>query len=174
MLGKSCHKPRLHYAIPCIVLTMLTAQPALAGTQTATMGVSATVVDDCSVSATSVAFGNVNVTSASAAAGTGGITVRCTAGTGWTATASAGSGTGATASIRKLTLGSDPTKTLNYALYVDSGYVGVWGDGSTGTAVTGTGTGVADTRTIYARIPTGQSGATQGTYTDSVTVTVTY
>ena len=174
MLGTSSHKSHIYCAIPCVLLGLLASAPAWAGTQTTTMTVTANVIDDCSVSATSVAFGNVNVTSASAAAGTGGITVRCTAGTAWTATASAGSGTGATVNLRKLTLGVDPTKTLNYSLYVDSGYVGIWGDGSTGTAVTGTGTGVNDTRTIYARIPTGQSGAAQGAYSDAVTVTVNY
>jgi spore coat protein U-like protein len=165
---------RLIGAISSAVLAAGLSQPAFAGTQTTTLGVSATVGDDCTISATSVAFGTVNVTSGSPATATGGLTVRCSAGTSWTATASAGSGSGATATLRKMTLGVDPTKTLNYALYVDSGYVSVWGDGSTGSGITGTGTGADDTRTVYARVPTGQASATRGSYSDSVTVTVTY
>ena len=167
-------KVRLATGISSVLLATGMAQPALAGTQTTTMGVTATVSDDCTVTATSVAFGGVNLSLPSAPTATGGITVRCTAGTPWTVTANAGSGPGATVTLRKMTLASDPTKQLNYALYTDSGYLAVWGDGATGNSITGMGTGANDTRTVYARIPTGQSSAPQGNYSDAVTVTVTY
>jgi spore coat protein U-like protein len=36
------------------------------------------------------------------------------------------------------------------------------------------GTGSDDARTVYARIPAGQNAATLGSYSDTVTVTVTY
>jgi spore coat protein U-like protein len=157
-----------------IVLAAALTTSASAATQTTTMGVSATVNDNCTVSASSVAFGNIDVLSATAPTATGGITVKCTTGTAWTATASAGGGSGATATLRKMTHATDATKTLNYALYTDSGYVTVWGDGSTGSGITGTGTGADDARTVYAKVPTGQNTATKGSYSDSVTVTVTY
>jgi spore coat protein U-like protein len=138
------------------------------------MGVSATVSSNCTVSASNVAFGSVNVISATAPTATGGIIVKCTNATAWTATASAGGGSGATATLRKMTHATDATKTLNYALFTDSGHATVWGDGSTGSGITGTGTGADDARTVYARIPAGQNAATLGSYTDTVTVTVTY
>jgi spore coat protein U-like protein len=150
------------------------SQPASADTKTTSMGVTATVADNCSISASSVDFSSINVLSATAPTATGGITVKCTVGTAWTATAGAGGGSGATASLRKMTLTTDPTKTLNYALYTDSGHVTIWGDGATGGSITGTGNGADDARVVYARVPTGQSTAAKGSYADSVTVTVTY
>ena len=165
---------RLAAVLSCSLLGVATAQPALAATRTTTMGVTATVVDDCSVTATNVAFGNVNVITAGPATATGGIVVRCTLGTPWTVTASVGSGAGATTALRRMRLATDLTKTLNYSLYTDSAYLTVWGDGATGTSIAGTGTGNTDARTIYARVPTGQTGASRGSYSDAVTVTVTY
>jgi spore coat protein U-like protein len=174
MVGIHGSKLRLLAAASSVLLAAGLPSAAIAGTQTTSMNVTATVADDCSVTATSVAFGSINVTSATAPTATGGITVRCTAGTAWTATASAGNGVGATPTLRKMRHSVDTSKTLNYSLFVDSGYVTVWGDGSTGSGITGTGIGANDTRTIYARVPTGQGGATQGSYADAVTVTVTY
>ena len=174
MVGRFGSKLRVLGAFSSVFLAAGLAMPAAAATRTTTMNVTATVADDCSVTATSVAFGSVSVINAAAPTANGGITVRCTLGTAWTATASAGGGTGATATLRKMALSTDATKLLNYALYIDAAYVSVWGDGTTGTALTGTGTGNNDIRTIYGRIPTGQSTATRGAYADAVTVTVTY
>lgn len=166
---------------PCFIVALSTApigaafaQPASAETKTTTMGVSATVADNCTLSASSVAFGNIDVTSGSAATATGGITVKCTNGTSWSATASVGGGSGASVATRKMTHGTDATKTLNYVLYTDSGRSTVWGNGTSGSAITDTGTGSDQAKTIYASVPTGQHAATLGSYSDSVTVTVTY
>jgi spore coat protein U-like protein len=158
----------------CAIAATIAPQSASAATKTTSMTVTATVADDCTVSASPVAFGSVSVLSATAPTANGGITVKCTVGTAWTATASAGGGSGATATVRKMSLVTDATKTLNYGLFTDSGYSSVWGDGSTGSDITGTGNGADDSRTVYARIPAGQSTTTRGSYSDSVTVTVTY
>lgn len=138
------------------------------------MSVSATVSDNCTVSASSVAFGNVNVLSTTAATGTGGITVKCTNGTSWSATASVGNGSGASVDTRRMTHNSDSTKTLNYVLYTDAARTTLWGNGTSGTAISSVGTGSDQARTIYASVPTGQNDAALGSYSDSVTVTVTY
>lgn len=145
--------------------------PAAAETKTATMGVSATVADNCSITATPVAFGTVDVTSGSAATAQGGITVKCTMGTSWSATASLGGN--ASGSTRRMAHTTDPTKLLSYELFRDSGLSNAWTNDSGG-AVTGSGTGADDSVTIYARVPTGQQTAALGAYADSVTVTVTY
>ena len=65
-------------------------------------------------------------------------------------------------------------KTLGYQLYSDSLHSIVWGDGTSLSAVTpGVGTGSNQSLTVYGRLPT-VTGAIPGTYTDTVTVTVTY
>jgi spore coat protein U-like protein len=155
------------------VLLASVAQPANAATTTANMSVDATVTSNCAVSASPIAFGNVNVTSGSNADATGGISVTCTSGTAWAAAADAGLGSGATLSLRKM---DDGSNLLNYALYTDSGRTTLWGDGAGGTTATvsDTGTGAAQAKTIYGRVPSGQSGVPAGDYADTVTVTVTY
>lgn len=149
------------------------AQPALAATTTSTLSVDATVTSNCSVSTTAVSFGSVNVLSGTNVDATGGISVTCTSGTAWAASANEGGGTGATINDRKMTSGSN---LLSYDLYTDSARTTIWGDGTTGngSTITGTGSGSAQASTIYARVPSGQSSVPAGSYSDSVTVTVTY
>jgi spore coat protein U-like protein len=64
---------------------------------------------------------------------------------------------------------------LNYAVYTDSARSTVWGDGGAGATATidGTGSGTAQSTTIYGRIPAGQT-VPAGSYSDTVNVTVTY
>ena len=149
------------------------AAPALAADTGSTLGVSATVTENCVVSTTPVAFGNVDVTTGAAVEATGGISVTCTSGTGWSAAADVGSGTNATLASRKMASGTD---LLNYGLYTDSGRTSLWGDGVGGSTATidGTGTGSAQAHTIYGRIFASQAALPAGSYADTVTVTVTY
>ena len=155
-----------------VAMAAIAAQPALAAEDTATLGVSATVTSNCVVSTTALSFGNVDVTAAADVDGTGGISVTCTSGTSWTATAGVGGGTGATFASRKMANG---VNLLNYALYTDTERTTVWGDGATGTgSITGTGSGSAQASTIYGRVPQGQTSLPAGSYSDTVTVTVTY
>jgi spore coat protein U-like protein len=149
------------------------AGPAYASQTSSTLSVDATVTANCAVSTSPVAFGNVDVTSGAAVDGTGGITVTCTSGTAWAAAADVGTGTGATLASRKLANGAN---LLNYALYTDSGRTTTWGDGVGGTTatITGTGSGSAQASTIYGRVSAGQASLPAGSYSDSVTVTLTY
>jgi len=79
---------------------------------------------------------------------------------------------------RTLVNGSD---TLNYNLYTTSGYGTVWGDG-TGSTGRGSGTGAgmaagnAQSLIVYGRLLASANTAAvgSGTYTDSITATVTY
>lgn len=145
---------------------------AEAGTATSNLSVTATVTANCTVSTSAVAFGNVNTITGGNVDASGGITVTCTNGTSWTAAAGAGSGTGATIATRKMASGGN---LLNYSLYTDSGRTSVWGDGTSGNVtITGTGNGGAQSTTIYGRVPSGQTSAPAGSYSDTVAVTVTY
>lgn len=67
---------------------------------------------------------------------------------------------------------------LAYNLYRDAARTLVWGDGSSlGGTVAGSlllpGLGAA-THTVYGRIPGGQPGVEPGTYTDQLTITLSY
>ena len=174
MTSTSIRSPKaLRLGAVAAIALCAAASPAYADDTTSTLGVSATVTANCAVTTSPIAFGNIDVTTSANVDGTGGISVTCTNGTAWTATADAGTGSGATLAVRKLTSGSD---LLNYALYTDSGHTTAWGDGVGGTTatITDTGTGTTQSKTIYGRVPTGQTGAPAGSYSDSVTVTVTY
>lgn len=148
------------------------ATPASAGTQGTTIGVSATVTANCTVSAAPVAFGSVDTLSATAVDGTGSVSVTCTNGTGWTAAADIGGGSGASFATRRMTYSGN---TLNYTLYRDSGRTQVWGDGTGSTfTIANSGSGAAQSFTVYGRVPGSQASAPAGAYNDTVNVTITY
>jgi spore coat protein U-like protein len=154
-----------------ILFAAITPGAALAQTQSTTMSVTATVTANCTVSTGAVAFGSVNTLGGNHDA-TGSVTVNCTNGAAWSAAANQGSGTGATLSNRRMTFGAN---TLTYRLFTDAGRTSIWGDGSTGTAaVTGTGNGAAQVFTVYGRVPSGQTSVPAGSYSDTVSVTITY
>jgi spore coat protein U-like protein len=159
-------------AVGSVTVLGAAAQPATAADAAANLEVSATVTANCAVSTSPIAFGNINVTSNSNVDAAGSLSVTCTNGTPWSAAADAGSGSGADLSLRKMTSGSN---LLNYVLYTDSNRTSLWGDGVEGTStVDGTGSGIAQSRSIYGRVPAGQTGVLAGDYADTVTVTVTY
>jgi len=146
--------------------------PAFAATTSSTLNVDATVTANCTVSTSPIAFGNVNPLSGSNVDASGGITVTCTNGTGWTAAADVGSGSGATYASRRMT---DSGNLLSYNIYTNAGRTTVWGDGTGSTATIGnTGTGAAQSVTVYGRVGSGQVTVPPGSYDDTVSVTVTY
>ena len=63
--------------------------------------------------------------------------------------------------------------TITYSLYSDSGHTTVWGNTVGTNTVSATGNGAAQSYTVYGRVPS-QSTPAAATYTDTVTVTVTY
>ena len=150
------------------------AGTASAATKTDAMQVSATVSKNCVIDAPDLNLGTFDGTNNLTANST--ISVRCTSGTTFNVDLSTGS-SGSYAG-RTLANGAD---TLNYNLYTTSGYTTVWGDG-TGTTSRGSGTGAgmavgnAQSLIVYGRLlasaNTNPVGA--GTYTDSITATITY
>lgn len=134
---------------------------------TTTFGVSATVLKDCVVSATALAFGNYTGAVNNAAST---ITVTCTNTTAYTVGLSAGLASGATVTARKMQNG---TALLPYALYSNSARTTNWGNTSATNWVSGIGTGAAQPLTVYGQIAAGLY-ATPGSYADTITATVTY
>lgn len=155
------------------VLALVASAVGLAGTATGTFTVQAVINSACNVSASTLNFGAYNPASATALTGTSTVSVYCTNGSAYTTALNVGSG-GGTFATRTLLNGS--SDTLNFNLYRDAGYSQIWGDGSASTyTVAGTGAGLltANTITVYGQIPVSQDKPV-GTYTSTITVTVSY
>ena len=151
----------------------LATGPVLAAPQTVTttFNVTATVLNNCAVSASDLAFGNYSASSGSPVTATTTLSVTCTASLGYTIALDGGTTTGVVAARAMKDTNSNQ---LNYGLYTSGAYSTVWGDGTGSTqTVAGTGSGAAQSVTVYGRIPAAQYVAA-GSYADRVTVTVTY
>jgi spore coat protein U-like protein len=129
----------------------------------------ATINANCLVSATNLNFGSTSSLASNVDA-TSTVTVQCTNSTAYTVALNAGTGTGATITVRKMTSGAH---TINYSLYTDSARSILWGNGTTGVTQSGTGSGNQQVYTVFGRIPP-QSSPIPGSYSDTITVTVTY
>lgn len=147
--------------------------PSAASAQTAqtTMDVSATVVNACVVSATNLAFGNYDPTAAAPADASSAITVTCTPGTSFTVGLNAGTTSGATVSSRMMASGGN---RLDYVLYSDAARTTNWGNTpGSDTPAAATAVSSPSILTVYGRVAAQQSVAA-GSYTDTVTITVSY
>ena len=139
--------------------------PALGTTNQTSVPFTVTAINGnaCSVSTTAVDFGSRGLLTSNVDV-TGGVSVLCTSGLIYKV--SLGAGSNGTIAQRKMASGSS---TLDYNLYANSARTTVWGTQT----ITGTGTGSAQTHTVYARL-SAQASPEPGTYTDSVVVTVEY
>lgn len=142
--------------------------PVLATTATTTYDVNATVQSTCLVSGNNLGFGNY---SGSAVAISTTLSVTCTNGTTYNVGLNAGTASGATVATRAM---SGPGgATLNYALYQDTGHSTNWGQTVGTDTEAGTGNGSAQTITVYG-LAAGSQFVTTGSYSDTITATVTY
>jgi len=151
-------------------LLMASGNALSAATSTTTMTVQMTITATCTVnSAATLNFGTVGVL-ASNTDQTSTIQVTCTNTTPYNIGLNAGTGTGATVAVRKMTSGAN---TVNYSLYSNSGRTTVWGNTIGTDTQAATGNGSAQSYTVYGRVPA-QATPAPGTYTDTITVTLTY
>jgi spore coat protein U-like protein len=106
---------------------------------------------------------------------TGSVKVKCTSGGAYTLTANTGanaahaSGSCATAACTRAML-TGASSYVSYELYTSAAYTTVWNATNT---LSGTGSGGTQTISIFGYIPAGNAN-TAGSYTDTVTVTVTF
>jgi spore coat protein U-like protein len=155
-----------------VALALAAAGSAQAATKTASFNVTATVANNCVISANPLALGAFDGTNDLAATST--VVVRCTNGTPYNVDLSRG----ASATFAARTM-SNGTGTLVYNLFTDTTYTNIWGDGSTGTVrVSGTGTGFAAARNITVAgrlLASANTGAVDaGTYTDTIVASIIY
>ena len=157
-------------AVGATAFLVQSASAPYAATATTTFTVQVTLTATCLInSASTLNFGTQGVLTANVDQ-TSTISVQCTDTTPYNIGLDAGTGSGATVTTRKLTSGG---ATVNYTLYSDTGRSTIWGNTVSTDTVAGTGNGAAQSYTVYGRIPA-QSTPAPGTYTDTVTVTVTY
>jgi len=149
------------------LIVLCFATKAWATTASTTFQVTATIPSSCAVTATNLAFGNYT---GAVLDNTSVITVNCTNSTAYNIGLGAGTGTGATTTTRILTSGLNK---LNYTLWRDSARSLNWGDTVGTDTLASTGTGAAQTFTVYGRIPASQS-SNPGSYSDTITVTVSF
>lgn len=128
-------------------------------TTTASMAVSAEVTNSCTASAAPLAFGAYTGSQVDQSAD---LTVTCTKDASYAITLD--DGQAASGAQRQLASGSE---RLAYDLYSDSGRTTAW------SSVPGTGTGAAQTVTVFGTLPAGQNVAA-GSYADTVVATITY
>jgi spore coat protein U-like protein len=131
---------------------------------------SATVVNNCLISATNVNFGTAGVLSSSLAAA-GSISALCTNGDAFRISLNGGASGNVAARALQLQGGGG---AVNYQLYSDSAHSIPWGDGTVGTSmVTGTGSGNAQSISVYGQVPA-QATPAPGSYSDTITATIVF
>ncbi|MDH6077997.1 spore coat U domain-containing protein [Chrysosporum ovalisporum FSS-45] len=155
------------------------AAPAMAGTATSNVQVTATVPVSCTISANTIAFGNYDPIGTNATApleGTGTLTTTCTNGSAVVVTLGQGNNPEASSTDagpqRRLGNGisGDDNDFLSYKIFTEGG--GIWGN-TTDSSVTVSGTGQQVNTTIYAIILPAQN-VSSGNYTDTVTATIDF
>jgi spore coat protein U-like protein len=164
---------RISFRRRCLIV-LLSSCPAaaFAASQiTTTFQVKATVLASCQVSAADLDFGNYAPTTGADTAADTTIDVTCTDGTAYTVALDGGS---VMHDVSARAMSDGNSHDLSYGLYTTAGFTTGWGDGTASTAtVGGTGNGAAQALTVYGRLPAGQY-VPAASYTDQITVTVTY
>jgi spore coat protein U-like protein len=126
----------------------------------------------CTISATSVSFGNYNVFDGAAVASTGTITYACNS-RATNITISLSKGASSSYNPRMMVKGAE---TLAYNLFTDAAQTSVWGDGTAGTSVYSRTNPPNNTNvnvTVYGQIPPGQD-ISAGTFSDTVSATINF
>lgn len=156
--------------IAAAVVAAMGGEVGFAATTTTTFQVQITIQASCSIlSAATLNFGPQNVL-ASNIDQTSTMQVQCANSTPYNIGLDAGTATGATVTTRKMTNGA---ATVSYSLFSDAGRTTNWGN-TVGTDTVGaTGNGASQGFTVYGRVPA-QTTSAPNTYTDTITVTVTF
>ena len=125
----------------------------------------------CTIGDGSLAFGSLlGFAPTTTLNGSGAFTVTCTASAPYTLALDKGFGRSIGSRLMKMTGGS---ATIAYQMYQDVGHSTVFGDGTTGSAKSGVGTGSAQSIDVFGQIPS-QDVSAAGVYSDNITVTAIF
>lgn len=146
--------------------------PVISGSgldSTAPFTVTANYPAACRISANTLDFGTAG-NLGSNVDGSSTLTATCSSQVAYNIGLNAGNGWGATVALRKMTNGG---RTINYSLYINSARTVVWGETPGTDTVSGTGSGLAQTYTVYGRVPA-QATPAPAIYSDTIITTITY
>jgi spore coat protein U-like protein len=168
--SKNCQNWPTHLTVNCsaAVIGLLGITAAFAWTGSSTPASQVTPAATCTINSSTVNFGSQGLLGANVDQ-TVPIQVMCTKTTPYNIGLDAGTGSGATVATRKMT----GAATVIYSLYSDSAHATVWGNTIGTDTVAATGSGSRQNHTVYGRMLS-QNAPALGTYTDTITVTVTY
>lgn len=170
--GKYCKYWSAARMLGCVaaITGLFAATVALAASTTTTSTPEIALAPTCTIdSAPTLNFGNLGILAANVDRSST-IQITCTDAAPYNIGLDSGIGSAATAATRQMTSGS---AVVNYSLYSDSAHTTLWGSTVGTDAVAATGNGTGQSYTVYGRVPP-QTTPAPGTYTDTVTVTVTY
>jgi spore coat protein U-like protein len=162
-----------------LVASACSAASALAATATATMTNTVTIASNCSIATVgfTTTYDPIVTNATTNQDVTASVTTTCTPGAAPVITlgqgANANTGSTDAAPLRRVSSGGGTPTYLNYSLFSDSGRTTTWGNTAGTAPVAVTATGTATPLTIYARVPSGQTGVAT-TFTDTVVATVTF
>lgn len=150
-----------------------------AGTATANLTVQVTITASCTISAATLNFGSVAGTTVATTAQTGSATVSVTCTNGSAYSVGMGQGNNYSGGSNRM---NNSTNYIPYGLYTDVGLTHAWTTttssssctGGASTCYLGTGTGSSQNITVYGQIPSTTTAPATGTYSDTVTMTITY
>lgn len=146
---------------------LIASGTALAATTTSSFTVNVLVSATCAISANPMNFppytGVVDTATTT-------LSITCTNTTPYSVGLNAGLAPGATVASRKMQAGG---ASMAYALFSNPARTLNWGETVGTDTVGGTGTGVAQSLTVYGQISAGQF-VNPGNYVDTITATVTY
>lgn len=168
-------KRKLNRLAACAAIMLLAfSGAAFAGSSTANVGVSANIANNCTVgnvSAIAFTYDPIVANHSSPATATGTVDVTCTSGASWSLDLDNGQNH-SSATLSQNRAMKSGSNYLSYDIYSDSGHSTVWLSGA-GSDVTGTGSGAAQTQTMYGQVPAAQN-VPAGTYNDTVIATVNF
>lgn len=163
---------KLHLTAACTALPVaLIASPALAGTATTQMPVTAQVLENCTVVSSPMNFGPITEVGAANVDASATLTLSCTLNAGYEIQLN--DGENALNGQRRLT-NVTGLEFINYDIFQDTARSKRWGSTLNTDTVEGTSTTGLTTVTAYGRIPAGVQKVSAGAYSDTVTVTVNF
>lgn len=166
-------------ALSAMLLGTALSVPAYAGTGSANMAVTANIGMNCTISTTDIAFGAYDPIVANASSdldAAGSVTTTCTVGSAGSVIIGQGLGAseGSTDAdpVRRMQ-GPSADDYLTYQVYSNDDRTAVWTNfGDTGVAYAAS--GAAQVMTVYGEVAAGQTDAVEGSYADTLVVTVNY
>lgn len=141
------------------------------GNKSSTFDVTLTIVADCTISASGMNFGTTQGVLASAVTASSNLSVTCTNSTPYNIGLNAGTGTGSTVATRYMDGASAAGNKVAFNIYQNAGNSTVWGNTQGTDTLGGTGTGTAQTISVYGQIPV-QTTPKPDNYKSTITATV--